>query len=571
MDLFPLLRRCKWSVFGVVSLGLAVTLALVAAWPSYFRSTATIAFEEYLDAEDLRGVAAADLAAQRVQQAASQAQTDDNLLTAVTTVNALPERQDATPFALSPAGIRRHINVTVVEAELQGTDSEPVKRLAARYVISFRGADADVVRWMADALTGLHVRALRQTLTARGEQRRARMLAEETRLDGELRDLEARIATLETRAAPTGAAPSPERVTELERRLATERSNLAAALASASDLEARQSDAEQALRNLAPVTIVTREEKVTVNLDARKKALSADLEAAKARLGKDHPDVRALQQSLNEVNDRLRQQDATGDRQADLAKLRKTLAQMRKTRPADDPDLQMMSALEQRFEQEIAARAPGLMETRVVEIKRPNPEYQALERTLRTLRDQHRMAVDAAGALRTSITALENELAVLGRAGVQQQGSAQQQQQLRHDHAAVTTQLKQIGDRKRLATGEETVSVVEPAQAAAYSEKSRSYLVLIMGVLLSGASGVLYAWIKGKKDTSLHSATELRQLVGGARAVAVLPYVVTDAEVRRGRLRTTMNYALAVAAWALIIVAVGYARRPLNDTLAQWF
>lgn len=565
MDAFSSLRRHMWSALFVVSIGMAMTLALTAAWPSFFRSTVTVAVEDYIDAAELNGSSAADVAAARLAQVQ---RLPDNVLTDIGAAyrKHVEARDNAVPVA-APADLRRQLRVALLDAAAIGAEHPEWRKLTARYLVSYRHAEAEDAQFLADAFGAAYREAFGRMLAARDARRRTESLEHEQRVRAKLDTLSTQLAELD---GPTGALGSPANATQIEteQRLAAARGNLNAMLASIADMEARRAELQRQLENLPPVLVTTREEKVNIDLGARKKQLTAEVEAATARLGPDHADVGKLKAALANVDERLRQRDAHRDRRADLDKLRAKLAQMRKTRPADDPDLLMMSELEKRFEQEIGGGAT-LTETRMVEVKRPNPEHQALQTGLRRLDEQHQTAAANVTTLRASVASLEQELTRVSAASQQQQALTQQHQQLQERRAVVATQLKAMEEAGDIPAG--AVQIVSAAQLAAYSEKSRSYLVLIVGALLSGAAGFLFVWRRERTDTTVRSAKTLHQLTGGGIPVAVMPYVYTGSEVGRARMRMMMNFIAAAAGWTLVIVGIVYARQPLNDILAQWF
>lgn len=576
MDFLSSLRRRKWSFLVLVSIGLAITLALVTSWPSFYRSTATIALEEYIEPADVADARTAEYAAARLRQVDAIINTKEHLLTLLSAAGLYSDKLSSLGDDGLAEFVRRGTSTALVGVTIGPTDGRGLNKANVEYAVAYRATDAALAKQVADRLSAEHLVVNRQLIAKASEARDARikeqlatLVHEKQALGAQLDDINLRLGNL----LRAGAGATVTHAADARQQLDAARRNLEVAITGSADLEAEQARLERALAGHEPVIVEKREEKVTVNLSVKKKELFAELAAMTERLGSGHAEVKKIQRSLDDINQRLRQRDAAQAQRADLLELRKVLDHMRKTKPANDPDLVMMSELEQRFVQEIGRQSPDVVETRTVDTRRPNPEYQLLESGLRAVRERLRMALETANSLRASITTLEAAAAELATAGSAQDDLVQQQKELQERHDAVAARLENFS-AAGTAGGTDpvgTVVLAKPAQLAAYSEKSGSYRVLIAGVFASLALGVLYVWVSNRGDTAVRSAAMLMRATGKGRRTVVIPYIYTDAELRHGRMRSALNGTLLVGGWLLLIAAVSYTREPLSEWVARLF
>ncbi len=571
-----MLRRRKWSLLILVSIGLAITLALVTSWPSFYRSTATISIEEYLTAGDLQGIPVVEYAAARLRQINSLTGTKEGLANMITAAGVYSEKRGSANDNGLADFVRRRASIDLVGAKVEPVDGERAGKMNLTYTVAYRDTDPTVAKQVADSLAETHMAENRRLMASKRAERSARLTERQVQLDEKRLALGGQLEAINKRidqSRPADAENRALQAADAKQRAAAARTNLDSTVSSIAGLEDEQGRLEHALAGHEPVIVVTREEKIAINLDARKKELTIELEAATARHGSSHAEVKKMQKSLDEINLRIRQRGAAQTKRAELSELRKVLDRMRKTKPANDPDLVMMAELEQRFMQEIATQSPELIETRVLETKRPNPEYQSLESNLRAVRERHRMAVETANALRASVGALEEESARLAAADRDQDDLVRQRQALKASYAAAVAELEKFSKASDIALedGGGEVTLVKAAQLAAYSEKSGSYVVLIVGVVVSLALGVLYVWLRSRGDVAVRSIAMLARLTGKTRSTVVIPYIFTEAELRHVRMRSALSGVALAGGGLLLIAAVNYVRHPLSELFAQLF
>jgi hypothetical protein len=231
----------------------------------------------------------------------------------------------------------------------------------------------------------------------------------------------------------------------------------------------------------------------------------------------------------------------------------------------------MMTELKNRFERELESPPAGLVETRQVESTRPNPEYQSLQSAIESVSERYKAAVSNSNMLKKTIDALESELSRTQEVNTRHDTLIQDRDRLDDELNAVKASLNGVkpvavteGDRAHAA-------IIKPAQLPAYSEKSQSYLVLIIGLVISVIAAFIYLVVAEHADNSIRGAAALAALGASAQPICVIPYIYTQAEQSRNRIHKVMLSISLVVGLLLLIAGTKYLQPALNKVLLTMF
>jgi uncharacterized protein involved in exopolysaccharide biosynthesis len=296
----------------------------------------------------------------------------------------------------------------------------------------------------------------------------------------------------------------------------------------------------------------------------RLKALKAQLAGYKARYGPDHPDVISTQREVDGLEKEVKAQNGTADQLRQLSEAKAKLASDLEKYSADHPDVVRLKREVDSLEK--AVQADANTDTQRTEgLHADNPVYIQVKGELDALTVDRESAVKKRDELRAKFDDYEKRLAQSPEVERQfrEIASELESAQLKYQEILSKQTEAQVSSNLETERKGEKFTLIEPPQPPEKPISPNRFLILIIGMLLSGAFGFGAVVAQDSLDASVRGPGDIRQLLQ-VPALASIPIIVTNADRnRRKRInRYTWGGSIAMVLVAAVIVHVFV--RPLD-------
>lgn len=483
-------HRRKWIVLITFVTVLGGTLATTRSLPDIYEAKASVLVEHPQVAERFVGPAAGGGMETRLQTITQELLSRSRLAELIERFDLYPDVRAQAAPHVLADRMRSDIRVNTTEARQRAGEQATIA-----FAISYRGRDPDVVVRVTNALAELYVE---RNATIRERQTSGTLELLRAQLDdvkGRLDERERQLGEFKSRYAGELAEQQMANLAALERLNAQLRLNIDRQLRV---MERRDELAAEIAGGPAAGGAVPGDP-----LSMRIAELRAELAALRTRFTDEHPDVIRLRTQI-----------------AALEAERSGTARAPAGAPAPDGRTRRLRDVLSRTEAELAAlrdeeaglrRTIAVHQQRIENAPRREQELQHISRDYDALRE------------------LYNTL-------LQRYQDAQ---------LAERVEQRQQGEQFRL---------LDPAVPSRQPLAPNRMTLLFMGLLLAGGSAAGVGLLAESRDTSFHSADDLREFTT-VPVLASIPPIVTAPDTRRARARFWLG-AAAAAGW---IAAVGGA------------
>lgn len=507
-------HRRKWlALLAFLGPGVAA-VALVAALPSVYRSTATILVDRQQVPEDFVRPTVTSALEVRLHTISQEILSRSRLKGLIDRFGLYPALRPSLPEEALVERMRKDIELELVGTEARARRGRGDGGSTVAFTVSYRGRDPQVVAQVTNALASFYIE---ENLKAR--ERQAAGTAEFLRV--QLEETKKRLDQQE------------RQVSEFKKRHLGELPG---------QLQAHLAALQQLHEQLRANTLNQ------VRLRERKDLLELQLQAASAA-----PETAVLSPAGEPV--------ALADpRLARLARLRQELADLR-TRFTDRyPDVQRLRAEVAALEREIAETPPppapepaarGARPAAVAAVPGANPAVLRIQQAIGETEAELKVLQDDEKRLRAAVALYEQRVANIPRREQEFQELSRDYETTRELYATLTRRYEeaQLAESMEQRQKGEQFRILDPAVPGTGPAAPQRLKLLAAGLVLALGLAVGAVVLAEQLDTSFHTLDDLRAAVA-VPILAAIPRLVTPAD-RRARQR---RFALAGAAAVLGVV-----------------
>lgn len=537
------------------ALAIALTLLLLGGtaiflWPNAYTSTAVILIEDPEVPPGLVPSTVTTFAARQIQYINQRVMTRTNLANIIEKFNLFPEERKYLPTLLLVPDVEKDMSIDVVDVQQQTATGQQVNSTIA-FTLGFEHEDPQVARQVTNELVSLYLAENVRARTEQTAQTTQFIVDEVTRLDNEVKELEAQIATV--KSENEGALPElmnfnmqlmqqlTNDIQEIDRQLQANRENKI------------MLDAE--LGKLSPMgTQVLADGKPVVAPEDQLKALQTQLAMLEGRYSPSHPDVVRTRRDLAAVQAQLGTNvDVSGSASA-LANARVELAKAEERYSPDHPEVQ-------RLKREVASleQRPTSSGTNLGSLKADNPVYIQLRAQRDTLESQERSLQSKQAEIRAQRVDLEGK--IKRSTGVEKDLSALQRRLITatasYQAAREKGFVSKMGQALETQSKGERFTLVEPPDLPLVPSSPNRPVLLALLIVLVLAAGLGWPQVAESMDQSINSARAVER-VQGAPPIAEIPRIETIEDHQQVRKTRIATFLIVPAVLVVILLVVHF-------------
>ena len=567
-DYGAIARRRRGLMLLVLSLLLAVTLAVALLLPPVYRSTATILIKEQEIPQEFVRSTVTSFADERIQVISQQVMTRATLLDLVDRYSLYgAARQKLTSEDILDL-MRRDIKLTPISAEVTDRRTgSPVKSTIA-FSLSYDSESAANAQKIANELVTLYLNENVKSRQQKAAETTSFLDEELTRVSEHISELEQQITDFKRKnqgrtpdlgaANQIGAERTSIDLQRLERDITF--------------IEERKLSLQTQLAETKPSTPVIGNGGVILEPEDRLKSLQLQLTTMTGTLSNDHPDVKRLRREIATLQTETGLQDDASERETKLAELQGQLSLLRQKYAEDHPDVVALKRAYTALDKAVRTGADGPAD-RAGTLRRArkadNPVYLNLKSQIDTVNAQLQSMRTERGELRakqaqfdvrlSQTPEVEREYLELAR---DLGGSRDRFRELRdkQSKAQVAEQL----ERGRKA---ERFTLIEPPIFPEKPYRPNRALILAIGALLAMAASVAAAAMRESLDQTVHSPRDVARVLQ-VPMLAVLPSLPSPERLRR---RSMQRWALAAASSGALLIALLVFHLAVMPLDIAWF
>jgi uncharacterized protein involved in exopolysaccharide biosynthesis len=538
--------------------------------PEVYRSSATILVQEQEIPPDLVRSTVTSFADERIQVISQQVMTRAILLQLADKYGLYEKYRERAMNEEIVERMRRDIKLSTIDAAISDRGSGRRVNATIAFRISYDAPDPHRAQKVVHDLVSLYldenVKARQQSVA----QTTAFLAEEADRLAKQIQETEAKLAVFKRRYS--GRLPESAAVNmQLAERMQSELMRVEREISMLQDRKQYLEAQLPLVKPNAPVQTTPAGEQVLTAED-RLRSLQAQYASSAARYGADHPDIRRLQREIAAL--KVEVGAPSGDLDAvERKKLEAELVSLKERYAEDHPDVQRVrrsiAALKSSKGGETGTRTQPERPPAVGASQRPdNPAYVALTSQLEStrrelaslsgLRDDLRAKQRDYDARLLQIPEIEREYRDLTRdydnAQVRYREVRAKQMQ-----AEVAVELEKDRKAERFILGEQANLPEKPVSP----DRPR---IVLFGLVASLGGGLGLAWLRDLFDRSVKGPWELARLAS-VPVLTPIPYIETEGERRRNRLRAWIVSCLAVLVAVAFLVGVHLFLKPLPGLL----
>ncbi|HEY2463021.1 MAG TPA: GNVR domain-containing protein [Steroidobacteraceae bacterium] len=551
-------RRIFWLVAATAAM---VTVLLAILLPATYRSTATILIEQQEIPQELVRSVITSYADQRVQIISQRVMTTQNLLSLIERYNLYPAIREKKPREELLATMREDIGMHMISADVIDPRSGRPTQATIAFSVSYQSRSPELALKVANELTTLYLNENLTSRTQASQQTSAFFSEEAAREQAHIAELDKNLAAFKEKHhddLPELAQLNIQTAERTDLDLRDAENKIAA-------LDSQRVLLQAQLAQISPNTVVYSDTGQRVfGSEDRLKALKSQLASYKARYGPDHPDVLSAQREVDGLEKEVSAEDGTSDRLRQLSEAKAKLASDMEKYSADHPDVVRLKHEIDALEKAVQADAnAGTQQTERAHAD--NPVYIQVKGQLDALTVDRESAVKKRDALRAKFDDYQKRLAQSPEVERRFREMARDLESAQFKYQEILSKQTeaQVSSNLEAERKGEKFTLIEPPQPPEKPISPNRTLILIMGLLLSGALGLGAVIARESFDASVRGPDDIRQLLQ-VPALASIPIIDTEADRRRRKRINRYSWGGGVAAVLVAAVTVHVFVRPLD-------
>lgn len=563
-DYRAVLARRSRQMFGIMIPLMLLSVALAFGLPPVYRSTATILVEQRNIPEDLVASTVTTYADERIQLITRRVMSRDNL-------NKIIEKLQLQSYYRKEAeegikAIRKRLTqnteLEMVSAEAVNPRSGREQEVTIAFTVSYEDQSPELAQQVANELAELYLEENRASRVRLATDTAAFLQQEADKVKSHMADLEAQLAKFKREnlgALPEQRDLNLQMIERTERELINIQNQIRT-------LEERRIYLESELAQVSPYSAVYSPQGDRVlTADGRLRNLQAEYASLSARYSPDHPDIVRMKREIQA----LQGEAGGGNDRAILAQqvrsLQNELAAARERYSNAHPDVRRLERAVAEAERELKAAGAASNRLATGGAVPDNPAYIQLRANLGAAQSELH-------ALKLSERDLKTKLATLEKRISDAPSVEREYQALMRDYEDARSRYKEITAKQTTAElarsmekeqkGDRFTLLDSPVVPEAPARPKRLVIVLLGGILSIGG-GIGTAAILESMDNSVRGRKVLTELLG-TPPLAVIPYIETQADLRRKKWRRLATAIASIFGIALITFWAYSRLIPLN-------
>jgi succinoglycan biosynthesis transport protein ExoP len=565
-DYIDAFRQRRSSILMTGAALFTISLAVALLWPPAYRSTATILIEEQEIPTDLVRAMITTYATQRIESIKQRVMTRANLMQIIEKYDLYRDkrRRETTEDILDR--MRKDIKVETLSADVVDPRSGRPTQATIAFTVAYDGESPEVTQRVANELTSLYLNENLKTRTEKVAQTTEFITMESEKLAQHIAEVESGLADFKKKHAESLPELSQFNMQLIDR---TERDLLEIDNQLRSQ-EDRKFYLEGQLGSINPMSpLVSDSGERVMDPETKLKALRTEYISASSNYSPDHPDVIRLRREIEGLEKQTGAVDSTIELAKELSRQRAELAAAREKYSADHPDVVRLTKAIAAQEEALKKKQTLAPEKSAAAAKPDNPAYV-----------NFKAQIEGADAAIRSLIIKRDELKAM-RAGYEKRFVKMPEVEreyltLKRDYENSVrryqeTKAKQmeaeVGQELEKERKGERFSLIDPPQLPEEPVKPNRPVIIILGFLLSMASGVGYVAVAESMDSSVRGARSVTALLSEP-PLSVIPYMKNSEDLAHAEKMKKRVVAAFAGGLVLVVLLIHFFWTPLD---ILWF
>jgi len=556
------LARRRKSAAITAALCALTTVLLAAFLPPRYASTGTILIEQQEVPADLVRSTVTSYADERVQVISQRVMTTHNLLEIIRRYDLYPsERRRDTREELL-ARMRKDIGFKMISADVIDPRSGNPRQATIAFAVSYTSRSPDQAVKVANELTTLYLNENVTERTRLAKDATGFLLEEGDRLSKLIATLEKKLAVFKSKHVDALPELQSLNMTLLDRA----EQELRDADAHMMSLEQQRVFLEAQLVQIKPNSVLTTDsgERILSPAD-RLKVAKSKLASARALYSPDHPDIARLEREIHGLEAETGSQAGTNEIERDLERARGELGQARDKYSPDHPDVQRLERQVAALEAALRAEPNAAPVVRASADVPDNPAYIQLQAQLSATMNDIR-------AFQLQVTKLRSQIATYQRNVATSPKIEQEYRELSRDYENAQLKYREVRSKEMEAQLSQNLesdrkgerfTLIEPPLPPEEPVSPNRAAILILGLILTVAFCGGIVALRETLDATVRGRRDMLEAIT-APLLALVPRIVTEADIRAGQRRMRVAAGATVGACVVAVLMVHWFFRPLD-------
>ena len=563
-DWIEVFKRRKNEFLSLFLILLLISILAAVFIPSVYRSTATILIQQQEIPQDMVRSTITSYADQRLYQISQKVMTSINLWEIVEKYNLYESLRKREPREVVIEEMRDDINFEVISADVIDPRSGRPTKASIAFKTSYDSRSPNLAFKVANDLTTLYLNENIEGRTQLAEDARTFLSQELKKLDEEIGELEAQLATFKeenVNRLPEMVQLNFQMMDRSERELVEVNRQILS-------LKERRIYLNSELSQVNPHAVLYSDtgERIMSPAD-RLKALQTEMIRLKSVYASSHPDIVRLEKEIRALEAEVGGTDISALYE-ELEVAKTELAKVKERYSSDHPDVKraerIIVSIEATIREKESSPTPRKSSTEA-----SNPAYVQLASQVEAANAELNSLYSMQGELRKKIEKYEQDIALSPSIEKEYRALNRDYEtaNLRYQEIKVKLSHAELGESLEEGRKGERFELIEPALQPEKPVFPNRPLILLLGFILSSAAAFGFVAMRENLDDSVRSTSDIMDLVG-MRPLAVVPTMITSVEHQQLKAKR-MQLALGIGSLILICAfLIHMFYKPLD---VMWF
>lgn len=564
-----ILKRRKWLFIIPSALVLIAAVGVASVLPPVYKSEATIMVEAQEIPEEMVQSTVTGYVEDRLQTIKQIVLSRDNLLGMIERFNLYPDMKETGTSEQMVRAMRQAFSLRTVNTEVRGKGSATIA-----FVLSFEGRNPRTVARVANSLASQFIEENARQREQRAETTVDFLNSQLSKLEGELRQTEQRIANFKDKnlhALPEYTDFNLGILQRLQERMDSKRNEI-------KNLLDRKAFLKDQLASFASPEAAEDPETGTSSgsPSQRLEQLWSDYLAKKDELSRDHPEVVNLKEDIMALEQRVGNSDELRRLREQLLQEEYRLTELKERYSDKHPDViqarKRVQTLEERVQdmfdtQPATARTSGSSGGSREAAEGQGP--MELNSRLRSIEMEVSNARQELRDLQGKYQAYQQRIEKAPRVEQQYKALQRDYANLKSEYQETKARLMEAREAQELEKSRvsQKLRIINPPVVPGKPSEPNRLAILLVGAVLASGFGVGTGSLAEIVDKSLHSAKGLGSISPRPVLVAI-PYIQTRRDRRKRLIKRLLLVFGTLAALMAILVSLHLYFRPLDHLLA---
>lgn len=500
----------------LISIGLAIGL------PAIYTSIATIMIEQQDIPEDLVRSTISNYADQHIQTISQRVMTTRNMDRVIKKYNLYRDKVKTETSEDIHDRLRDDISMEMVSADVRDPKSGRSSEATIAFTLSYSSESPELAQKVANELVSLYMNENLRTRTQLAKETTSFLSEEAEKLSSQISEHERKLADFKEK----NIGKLPELMQLNLQLMDRTESSLEDIKRQIRAMESQKIYLQAQLAQIDPNTAITTTAGITVLPPASQlRALEAEYYSKAATYAPEHPDLVKLRREIDQLRRVTGAGANSGELKAQLDAKKAELGMLKKKYADGHPDIinltRSIKALEEEYK-----KVRNKKERPAPVVNPDNPAYIQIQAQLETTNQEIR-------SLRTQSRDLKTKLATYEERIIESPQVEREYSALTRDHQNALAKYKEIKDKQmeakmaeelELGSKGERFSLIEPPFLPQRPSKPNRIAIILLGIILSFASGIATVFIRESLDHSIRGAKKLAAVIGTS-PLAIIPYI----------------------------------------------